>query len=116
MVDRAAVLGFFASEIGQRVLHADNVLREFRFSILCPGKALLDRDQTEELLPQGVVDCCIEENGILSVIDYKTDYVTQETLDPAVKEYEKQVKTYAYAMERITKKPVEASYLCFLRA
>ena len=116
VVDRAAVLGFFASEIGQRVLHADNVLREFRFSILCPGNALLDTDQTEELLLQGVVDCCIEENGILSVIDYKTDYVTQETLDAAVKEYEKQVKTYAYAMERITKKPVEASYLCFLRA
>ena len=61
------------------------------------------------------MDCCIEEQGELTVIDYKTDYVTGETLTARAEHYAPQVRAYAMAMERIRKKPVKEGLLCFLR-
>lgn len=114
-VDKNAILGFFASDIGQRIRNADTVVREQRFSLLCPAEVFFDVPQGENVLLQGVVDCCIEEDGHLTVIDYKTDYVTAETLPELTSHYKNQLKAYAWAMERITKKPVEHCMLCFLR-
>jgi len=114
-VDRRALLNFFRSPTGQRVKEAVKVLREFRFSLLCPAAKFFPGAGDEKLMLQGVVDCCIEEDERLTVIDYKTDYVTPETLDSLSQSYRPQVEAYAYALERITGKPVERSILCFIR-
>ncbi|MEG1460750.1 MAG: UvrD-helicase domain-containing protein [Oscillospiraceae bacterium] len=115
-VDSGSILRFFASETGQRIKNADSVLREFRFSLLCPAEEFYPEAREDELLLQGVVDCCIEENGQLTVIDFKTDSVSPETLNDVAERYKAQVKAYALALGRITKKPVRGSVLCFLRA
>ena len=60
------------------------------------------------------VDCCIEEQGELTIIDYKTDYVNDKTVEERAKLYEGQLKTYAEAMNRITKKHVRQAILYFL--
>ena len=64
---------------------------------------------------QGVVDCCIEEHGKLTIIDYKTDYVTQETIQQRAEYYTGQLDAYAEAMERILGLPVRETVLYFLR-
>lgn len=110
----AAILGFFKSETGQKIKKAPQVMREFRFSLLCPANVLLDTQSEEEIMLQGVVDCCIVEDDGLTVIDYKTDYITPDTLETAVSRYGRQIKAYAYAMERICKRPVKSARLCFL--
>ena len=113
-VDPAVLLRFFRSPLGQRILRADHVYREQRFTLLLPADALGGSGE-DQVLFQGVVDCCIEEQGELTVIDYKTDYVTGETLTARAEHYAPQVRAYAMAMERIRKKPVKEGLLCFLR-
>lgn len=101
---------FFRSEIGQRVLRADQVVREFRFSLLCPSNLWFpDAPEDEESLLQGVVDCCIEEDGQLTILDFKTDAV----IDPS--RHTDQLAAYAAAMHRILKKPVRGAVLWYLR-
>ena len=115
-VDCASILGFFVSGTGKRIKSADKVHREKRFSLLCPAGVFFPNGGNESVLLQGVVDCCIEEQGVLTVIDYKTDYATQETLSDLTEHYRKQLLAYAYAMSRILGKPVSSCLLCFLRA
>ena len=115
-VDKNAILRFFSSETGRRIKSSDLVLREQRFSLLCPAEVFFDAPQGESILLQGVVDCCIEEKNRLTIIDYKTDYVTVDTLGELTQHYKNQLNAYAWAMERITGKPVDGCVLCFLRS
>ncbi|NLV87439.1 MAG: hypothetical protein GX025_09550, partial [Clostridiales bacterium] len=114
-VDRQSILRFFQSETGRLILSAEKVLREFRFSLLCPTKLFFENGGSEQVLLQGVIDCCLEEKDGLTIIDYKTDYVTEKSLPELTESYKKQILAYAYAMERIKKRPVKRKLLCFLR-
>ena len=112
MIRPEKIAVFFATELGQK-LRRGQVEREFKFSILEDGTAYDPRLSGESVLLQGVVDCAlIEEDGI-TVIDFKTDYVTEETLPHALARYRSQVKAYAMAMERIYQKKVKQALLYF---
>ena len=115
-VDRSSILSFFSSATGKRLKTADKVHRELRFSLLCAADEYYKDIVGEKVLLQGVVDCCIEEQGTLTIIDYKTDYVTQDTLSEVTEHYRAQVASYATAMSRLFEMPVSACLLCFLRA
>lgn len=116
-VSAEAIVKLFGSPLGKRMLNAEKMVREFKFSLLCGAEEVFGCAKGDELLMQGVVDCCIEENGMLTIIDYKTDNVKSTA---AVKErsrvYEGQLKAYASALERIFKKPVRECVLYFLSA
>ena len=114
-VDRRAVARFFSSEAGQRILRADHVWRELKFSVLCPSERFWSETVGEELLLQGVMDCVIEEAGVLTVVDYKTDFVTPETLPEVAERYRAQVRAYVFAASEMFGKPVSGGLLCFLR-
>ncbi|MEG1632814.1 MAG: UvrD-helicase domain-containing protein [Oscillospiraceae bacterium] len=114
-VDRASILGFFASDIGRRILAADSVLREFPFTLLCPAEVFFPGGGEDELLLQGVADCCIEEHGELTIIDYKTDGVSPERVGARAERYRAQIAAYAYALARVTGKPVRDCVLYFLK-
>ena len=115
-VDKAMLERFFASETGERIINADRVLREFKFSLLVPAGELLGGDGRDEILLQGVVDCCIEEQGELTVIDYKTDRVSASEAPGRAEAYAPQINAYALAMEKITGKPVRECILWFFSA
>lgn len=112
-VDTRRIYGYFSSEVGKRVRRAEKCLREFKISLLIDASELYPGAEKDEILLQGIVDCCIEENGELTIIDYKTDYVTEETLESKTAEYRGQIETYSRAMERITGKPVREKILYF---
>lgn len=104
------ILAFFRSELGRRVLAAGRRWREFRFSLLCPASDWFDgAPPDEQILLQGVIDLCIEEEGELTVIDFKTDAEVQPEL------YTEQLRAYATAMRRITGLPVRSAELWYLR-
>ena len=90
-----------------------NVLREFKFSILDDGEEYTPGMQGENVLLQGVVDCAIVEHDGITVIDFKTDYVTEESITGLADRYSAQVQTYAGALQRIFRKKIKASYLYF---
>lgn len=115
-VDANAILRLFESDIGRRIQNADKLIREFKFSILCPAEDFFDGGEGESVLLQGVIDCCIEENGELTIIDYKTDRVRGDALFERAKKYAGQLRAYAIAMEKMTGKPVRGCALYFLEA
>ena len=114
-VNVSAIERLFRSELGKRMLRAEEPLREFRFSLLLDAGKLYPGAQGEELLLQGVVDCCIEEEGQLVIIDYKTDNVrTEAEIAERAGLYRGQLLAYAEALSRIFKKPVKEGLLFFL--
>ncbi len=115
-VSADAIYKLFNSPLGERISNADNVMREFKFSLLCPAEDLFAAGAGEEVLLQGVIDCCIEENGELTIIDYKTDRVKGAALKERAEVYAGQVRAYAIAAKRITGKPVKECVLYFLDA
>jgi ATP-dependent helicase/nuclease subunit A len=90
-----------------------NVLREFKFSILDEGTAYGAGLDEEKILLQGVVDCAMVEADGITVVDFKTDRVSKDTIDTAAERYRPQVKAYADAMSRIFEKPVKRTCLYF---
>lgn len=111
-VDREGILSFFRSSLGQQIRQGETV-REFKFSILDDGTKYGTGLEGEQVLLQGVVDCAlIGEDGI-TVVDFKTDYVTAKTLPSVTDRYRTQIEVYADALRRIYEKPVIHRYLYF---
>ena len=115
LVDTRALLRFFRSELGARALAAEKIIREFRFSLLIRAGEIYEDGGDDEILMQGVIDLCLEEGGQLTVVDFKTDFVTDELLAEKTEHYAAQLRIYAAAMRRITGKPVAQAVICFLR-
>ena len=113
-VEPEKVLRLFSSPTGIRIRNADRVSRELRFSLLSPAEEYFDGGEGESVLLQGVIDCCIEEDGELTVIDYKTDRVRGDAVYERAELYRSQLSAYASAMERMTGKPVRECVLYFL--
>jgi ATP-dependent helicase/nuclease subunit A len=111
----AAIGAFFDSEIGRKLRSGVDHIREFKFSILDDAAGYGDGLEGEQVLLQGVVDCALLEDDGITVVDFKTDYVTEETLSDVVERYRGQVQTYANALEQIFEQTVKEQYLYFFR-
>ena len=113
LVDPQVIAAFFETQMGMKLRSGVQVIREFKFSILddatnyCPGV------DDEKVLLQGVVDCAVIEDDGISIIDFKTDKVTQTTLQEAAARYKPQVMAYANALSRIYELPVKQVQLYF---
>lgn len=113
IVDIQKILNFFQSKLGQRIITAGEVLREFKFSVLEKADAYYPDAGDDAILLQGVIDCALIEESGITVIDFKTDYVNETNIKDKVFQYSVQVNTYAKALSRIYAKPVTASYIYF---
>ncbi len=113
MVDANKLLAFFQSPIGLKLQNCDQVLREFKFSILDNANKYYPDADEEQILLQGVIDCAFIEKDGITVIDFKTDDVTDDTIPAAVQKYRSQVLTYADALSRIYQMPVKSAMLYF---
>jgi ATP-dependent helicase/nuclease subunit A len=114
-IDAVGLTRFFATELGWKLIHTENVLREFKFSILDDAREYGEGLEEELVLLQGVVDCAIVEPDGITIIDFKTDHVTADTVDTVAERYSPQINTYAAAMTRIYRKPVKGKALYFFR-
>ena len=112
-VDREQVYTFFQTEIGKRLCKGENVLREFKFSILDDAGQYQNGPAGEKLLLQGVVDCALMDEDGITVIDFKSDRIRQEDLLTSAENYAPQVRAYAHALARIFEKEVKSSYLYY---
>ena len=114
IVDPAQIAAFFATPLGQQLRNGE-VIREFKFSILEDGSAYEPALKGEQVLLQGVVDCALIEDDGITIVDFKTDYVTEETVSARAEHYRPQVDAYADALHRIYQKPIKKSLLYFFR-
>lgn len=113
MVDAEKLTRFFETEIGKKLIHGKNVLREFKFSILDDAQQYDPAVTGEQILLQGVVDCALVEDDGITVIDFKTDRVSENTVYVAAQKYRQQVQAYAGALTRIYQLPIKAAMLYF---
>ncbi len=111
------IAAFFEGPVGKRLLAAQDVKKEWPFNVLLRAGEALDPGEagafsSEEILVQGTIDCCFVEDGKWILLDYKTD--RGDDLDAIRRHYEKQLRVYALALERITGIPVREKLLCLL--
>lgn len=115
LINAVQIANFFRTEPGVLLRSGVKHVREFKFSILDDGRQYNNALEGEQVLLQGVVDCAILEDDGITILDFKTDRVTDETLMDVVRRYRPQVEAYAQAMERIYSLPVKRSCLYFFR-
>ena len=96
------ILGFLNSSIGKRVQKAarENLYRAEQPFVL--GETMDDGELT---LVQGIIDVYYEEEGELVVLDYKTDYILEDS--EFIEKYKIQLDYYAKALESVTQKRVK---------
>ena len=107
-VDAEKLLALFSSELGNRILHADSLRREFKFSILADAAAYDPAAVGEQVMLQGVVDCFWQEPDGIVILDFKTDYIHGDLQQKAAR--------YAQALSRIYQCPVKKTVLYFFSA
>jgi ATP-dependent helicase/nuclease subunit A len=112
-IDVNKILKFMSSALGGRMINAKKLEREFKFSILRPAEDYFPGGGSDKILLQGVVDCYFEENNEIVVVDFKTDKVTEKTVDKIAQQYNQQLNTYADALHHITGKHVKEKIIYF---
>lgn len=112
-VSAQKITELFASDLGKRILAAPACIREFKFSILVDAAPYFAQAAGEKIMLQGVTDCCLMEEDGITVIDFKTDRVTEESQHRSAQFYQGQLNAYASALERIFPKPVKEKLLYF---
>lgn len=113
LVDAQMIAELFTTELGQKIRSSENLLREFKFSILEHSDQLLPELAGEQILLQGVVDCAIVDPDGIIVVDFKTDQVTEDILLEVSEGYGLQVKAYANALKKIYGLPLKSAWLYF---
>jgi ATP-dependent helicase/nuclease subunit A len=113
-VDAAAIAWMMTTELGALLRrHRASVRRELNitFPLDLPGDSL---DPMDRIMVRGRIDALVVDGGGLVVVDYKTDRVTTETIEPRVEFYRAQVQSYRDAIANIAELPVRSVYLAFL--
>lgn len=113
VVDAEMIAALFETELGKKLREAKRLLREYKFSILVNAADYVPNLQDEQILLQGVVDCAMIETDGITVVDFKTDRVTEKTIDAVADSYAEQVRAYAGALRKILDLPVKSAWLYF---
>lgn len=118
IVSSEEIFTFFNDSLGQRLKKSTNVMREFDFYMEVPAetidKLLDDADKSETVLLQGIADCFFYEDDGVVLIDYKTDFVTEENVYSRAEKYREQVEYYTAGLESVLECPIKERYLYFL--
>ena len=112
-----AIVDFFASELGKRLLLSKRVEREREFDLMVAASELIGSDTDEPIMLQGVIDCCFIENGEWVLLDHKTTRVDGgHTARTVAEHYRRQLELYKLALEKLTGIPVKEAYVYLLSA
>ncbi len=96
------IAGFWSSALGQAAAAAEDLRREFKFSLLVPADSVYPgAAEGEEVLLQGVVDCCFTAPGGFTLIDFKTDRIRPGEEAEHSRRYRAQLEGYTRALEEI---------------
>ena len=114
-MDAEKILALFSSALGKRILNANNLRREFKFSILTDAAVFDPAAAGDQVMLQGVVDCFWQEADGIVILDFKTDYIDGDLQLKAAR-YAPQLRAYAQALSRIYELPVKKTILYFFSA
>ena len=113
-MDVGQLEALLASPLAEDIRSGKNVLREYPFTVLISASELDADAGDDQVLLQGVVDCCFETAEGLTVVDFKTDRVFGEDVRRRAEHYRPQLEAYSAALERVLEKKVVRRVLYFL--
>ncbi len=110
------IIRFYQSDIARRMRHSSDVRQELPFNLAVPAHVVFPGETgEEEILVQGIIDCCFVEDGKWVLLDYKTNRVdSRNTTQAIATHYRPQILTYRTALEEITGIEVAEAYLYLL--
>ena len=85
--------------------------REKAFLVNVPANLLFDKGSDTEVLVQGKIDLLAVDKDSVQIIDYKYSSLSKDRLK---EKYKKQLKLYAYAVEKVLKVKAKDVYLISL--
>ena len=98
-----------------REQRAARLERELPFSYPMDAEQLFGIAAEETVLLQGVLDACFLEDGMWTIVDYKTDRVRPgESASAAAARHAEQLRLYALALESITGRRVKEAIVVLL--
>ncbi len=112
-LDLTAIEWLMQTDVGKLLCKHAKLLRR-EVPIYYPIKTIESSDPMDRVMIRGQIDALIPTESGLVLIDYKTDRVTEETIDSRAEFYRGQVESYANAVRSITNQPIIATYLVFL--
>lgn len=92
-------------------LKGKTLYREKSFLANVPASLLFDSDTKTEVLVQGKIDLLAIGDNTVQIVDYKYSALPKDVLK---EKYKKQLKLYAYAVEKVLKVKVSDLYLISL--
>lgn len=106
LIKAEKIAKFFASELGQRLINAQEYYRELPFSRLIDAQKFFHVD--EKIFIQGIIDLLFKDAaGNWILLDYKTDRDSENIGE----RYKVQIELYAAAVEALLKIKVAEKYL-----
>jgi ATP-dependent helicase/nuclease subunit A len=112
-LDLAAIEWLMQTDVGKLLCKHAKILRR-EVPIYYPVETIESNDPMDRVMIRGQIDALIPTDNGLVLIDYKTDRVTEETIDARAEFYRGQVESYGTAVKAITGLPIVATYLVFL--
>ena len=100
LLDKKALINFKNSTLFKRIVESEEVLREYRFSIMLPTNQIISgASNAENIVIEGALDCAFKEDGKYVIIDYKTDHA--DDCKSLYEKYKSQLEIYKKAIEEI---------------
>ncbi|MEH7416424.1 helicase-exonuclease AddAB subunit AddA [Neobacillus drentensis] len=122
VIDANLIAQFFTSPLGQRFFKAKAIHREVPFTVSIPAREVYPdwNEGAESVFVQGIIDCILEDENGLVLIDYKSDGITnrykggfEQAKAILGNRYKIQINLYTKAIEQIWKRNVTERYLFF---
>lgn len=111
-VDINKLYSFTKSDIWNKMKTAKVLERERPFYINIEAKEIYEEDSNEKVLVQGIIDAYfISQDGKVTLVDYKTDYVHNNDENDLKEKYHSQLELYKVALENALKKNVDEIYI-----
>ncbi len=99
-----------SSEFMSKIKTAKEIYKEMPFYTYVNTKEIYNTENEENILVQGIIDLYyINENDNIILVDYKTDYVTEEK--ELIEKYKIQLNLYKKALEESLDKKVSETYI-----
>ena len=129
-VDCRKVTAFLNSDIGQRIKKAQWIRREWAFTLRKSRNEIASMVSSDEIkeeivntlaenvLIQGIIDCCFRDERGIVIVDYKTDWIDRKNKDVSIarlrEKYKHQLELYRDVVERSSGERVESVVLFLL--
>ena len=113
-IDVHEIAQFLRSPLAQRIRQAKTLYREYRFALLVPATLYDPKvDEREQMMLQGVVDCCFDTPEGLVIVDFKTDRVRLGQEPERAEVYRPQLEAYSRALSRVLERNISERILYF---